>query len=493
MSEISTNNQNGFSFNDNVTSIMYNILGDFEELIYDIEDGLSSLEDNEEAIIEYLNNIRCSMPLGLALRRYICSQFSDGFDENTKTFTFNFGDGKTYTVSDYRSDDYDITTHDVKEFTEIFMLINEKYNTDENGNLVSEINKAEARRLLKVDTACTRSKLFSISFALHMNSNVVVKFLTDVLAEQSYNYRNPDEIIAYFCHSHEELNNYIDFVRLKNLYSDKAKALPVEDEAKDGYTKFARRTVALQVETEEQLIEFLLENRSNFSGYSRTIYNEFMELFTQALEKSKIQMLSNDDYLNYISENSQGEFHDHVERINRAIGLQEISNTEQLAKAMFMFIPRATTEKDKGNGQKVISNDFIPISNGENGQKSKKIQTTTLPKEITMNLLLKDRLDDLIKQKKPVERKDLVFLKFYLFNLDLQEEDREYSSSDYQVFVYECNDILLRCGMSKLYPANRFENLIFLSLVSSNPFEMFENIIEYSFMNEPGSESDIDE
>ena len=45
--------------------------------------------------------------------------------------------------------------------------------------------------------------------------------------------------------------------------------------------------------------------------------------------------------------------------------------------------------------------------------------------------------------------------------------------------------MLVRCGMSKLYPANRFENLILISLVSSNPFEMFEDIIEASFFNEP--------
>ena len=106
-----------------------------------------------------------------------------------------------------------------------------------------------------------------------------------------------------------------------------------------------------------------------------------------------------------------------------------------------------------------------------------------------MNLLMKDRLDDLIRQLKPVERKDLVFLRFYVFSLDLQENGGEYSFSDYEIFMEECNDMLLRCGMSRLYPANRFENLIMLSLLAAYPFEMFENIIEYSFMNEPGQES----
>lgn len=75
-------------------------------------------------------------------------------------------------------------------------------------------------------------------------------------------------------------------------------------------------------------------------------------------------------------------------------------------------------------------------------------------------------------------------MKFYLLSLDLQRKD-EYSALDYRVFMDDCNEMLVRCGMSKLYPANLFENLILISLVSLNPFEMFEDIIEASFFNEP--------
>ena len=153
---------------------------------------------------------------------------------------------------------------------------------------------------------------------------------------------------------------------------------------------------------------------------------------------------------------------------------------------MLQFIPRATSKRIK-NGKVIVSNDFINIKNGEAGQQNKKPQTTTLPKEITMNMLVSDRLDDLISEKKPVTRKDLVFLKFYIFSLDIAGKE-EYKQRDHIDFIDECNDMLLRCGMSRLYPANRFENLVLLSLLSSNPFEMFENIMEYSFINEPEME-----
>lgn len=459
-------------------------MSDFEEMIYGIEDGISSLSENEEAIIEYLKDIRCSMPMGLALRRYLCSKFSDGYTEDAENVVFTLDDGRKITVRNYTSDDYDILEDDVKEYTDICVYLNEKYNANTEGVVVLDITKAEFRRLIRSTTVCLRSKMFLLSFALHMNAEEVTKFLTDVLAEQSYNYRDPDEIIAYFCHTHEEVNSYPEFLRIKEEYAKRASVPNPDNVERENYTWYAKIVMTVQVSDEQDLYRFLLSNSANFNGYSKTAYSEFMMLYNAALEKTEIQTLSNDEYLTYSEATTAEQLKEREDRINKAIGMQKVTNTEQLARRMLQCIPRATTEKIKSDGKKVVTNDFIPIYNGEGGQKSKKVQTTTLPKEITMNLLMKDRLDDLIRQLKPVDRKDLVFLKFYLLSLDLQKKD-EYSALDYRVFMDECNEMLVRCGMSKLYPANRFENLILISLVSSNPFEMFEDIIEASFFNEP--------
>lgn len=473
-----------YTFNDGFTDRLISKMSDFEEMIYDIEDGISSLSENEEAIIEYLKDIRCSMPMGLALRRYLCSKFSDGYTEDAENVVFTLDDGRKITVRNYTSDDYDILEDDVKEYTDICVYLNEKYNANTEGIVVLDITKAEFRRLIRSTTVCLRSKMFLLSFALHMNAEEVTKFLTDVLAEQSYNYRDPDEIIAYFCHTHEEVNSYPEFLRIKEEYAKRASVPNPDNVERENYTWYAKIVMTVQVSDEQDLYRFLLSNSANFNGYSKTAYSEFMMLYNAALEKTEIQTLSNDEYLTYSEATTAEQLKEREDRINKAIGMQKVTNTEQLARRMLQCIPRATTEKIKSDGKKIVTNDFIPIYNGEGGQKSKKVQTTTLPKEITMNLLMKDRLDDLIRQLKPVDRKDLVFLKFYLLSLDLQKKD-EYSALDYRVFMDECNEMLVRCGMSKLYPANRFENLILISLVSSNPFEMFEDIIEASFFNEP--------
>lgn len=470
------------TYNDNYTKMLDAKMNDWGlERIYEIEDNIEKLEENEEEIIKYLNNIRYSLPLGIALRRYICTKFGIKTKDGYKV---TLSDETSYILKDFQSDDYDLQKDDIKEYIEIFQFINEKYNTDESGNLSLEIPKPEIRRLLRSTTYCLRSKMFLLSFALHMNSEEMQKFLTDVLAEQTYNYRDPEEIIALFCQSDENINSYPDYLRIKAKFSEEVKKNPIDNNSqKEDYTAFARVSFENEIKTEEELIAFLIFNIPNFAGYSQTAYNEFMILYHKALKKTKFQLLSNDEYLSGEDASTPEKQVQQKERVDRAIGLQNVENSEQLAKAMMYFYPRANSKRNK-DGKEIISNDFISISNGETGQKSKKVQTTTLPKEITMNMLVSDRLDDLRKQIKPVTRKDLVFMRFYVFSLDLIDKG-SYLQSDYRDFIDECNSMLVRCGMSRLYPANRFENLVLLSLLSSNPFEMFENIIEYSFINEP--------
>ena len=460
---------------DGYTNILTGKINDWGlDKIYEMEDDIYGLENRVPEIIDYLKDIHFSMPLGLALRRYICEQYSSGFDTEGKCYRFSLPEKVIFT-KDYTTEDYDIETDDITEYIEIFNYINAKFNTDGNGNLTIDIPKAEIRRQLRATTGCIRKKMFDLSFALHMDSEYTSKFLTDVLAEQTYNYREPKEIIALFCQSNEEFNCYQKYDELCKMFDLKSKDIVITKEKKENYTSFARKTIIQEIKTEEMLIEFLLTNITNFYMYSETAYNEFVSLYI----KASSSLLPSDKKLSFEGKTIE-------ERINvlkEFIKNDNLINPEQLAKEMLACIPRATTERIK-NGKKIVSNDFINIYNGENGQDSKKVKTTELPKRITMNLPVSDRLWDLIRREKPVDRKDIVFMKFYVFSLYLQEKD-EYSAEDYFIFLDECNDLLVRCGMSRLYPGNRFENLIMLSLLASNPFEMFENIIEFSFMNEP--------
>lgn len=468
-------------FNDDHTAWLNVKMSEYEDKIYAMEDDIASFEQNESQIIDYLRDIHFSMPLGLALRRYMCNKYAE-FDPQNDSYVFSF-DNIKITVANYQRENYDITNDDIPEYSDVFLRIDKKYNSNSDGVSLTGFTKAEAKRMLKVTTACVRSKMFLIGFALHMDNDEMHKFLTDILAEQTYNYRNPDEIIAFYCQSHNAYNSYISYLSIKRRFGEIPKTAQADEPQKPEYTAFASNALKSKVNTVDELMEFLRSNQNEFFRLSQTAYGEFMKMYVKALDKTRIQMLSNDDYLNFTRMSTEEQRKTVVERIDRAISLQQVTNTEQLARKMLECIPRYTKEYER-NGKTIVENDFINIYNGERGQKSKKVQTTTLPKEITMNLLMKDRLDDLIRKNKAVERKDLVFMRFYLLSLEIESKE-EFTMQDYWIFIDECNDMLVRCGMSRLYPGNRFENLIMLSLLSSNPYEMFENIIEYSFMNEP--------
>ena len=83
MPEVTQGNLKRDTFGDDYTRIITAHMSEFDERIYDMEEGLSSIEDNEEAIVNYLKDIKCSMPLGLALRRYLCGKFSKSYDART--------------------------------------------------------------------------------------------------------------------------------------------------------------------------------------------------------------------------------------------------------------------------------------------------------------------------------------------------------------------------------------------------------------------------
>lgn len=483
------------TFNDNHTQWLNAKMTEYEEKIYEMEDDMSSFDDNEEAIISYLNDIHFSMTLGLALRRYLCTKYAV-YDEINNMFIFEFGDKKII-VRNYQSEDYDILTDELSEYSDIFIRIDNLFNSSDGEASPTGFTKAEAKRMLKITASCTREKMFLISFALHMNSVEMHKFLTDVLAEQTYNFRNPNEVIAFFCQTHDIYNSYKEYERIKIKYTDLSKGISNEIQPKANYTQFASNALKDQIDTIDELMQFLLTNQNNFNKFTQTTYNEYIKMYFKALDKTKIQMLTNDEYITFTRMSTEEQTKAITDRINRARCLVKVSNNEQLAKEMLSFVPRYTKEYERKVNKKesnselkreeyihVIENDFINIYNGERGQKGKKTQTTTLPKEITKNLSMRDRLDALYSQKKPVQRKDLVFMKFYLLSLDMSDKE-EFTTNDYWKFIDECNDMLMRCGFSRLYPGNRFENLILLSLLSSNPSEMFENILEYSFFNEP--------
>lgn len=405
-------------------------------------DENSELDEESEkklrqGIIAYINDLKCTMTIKYALRRYICSAFGT-YDGQQDKYLFELEDaeGKISVVSvgNYAAEDYELSDEDLETYVVIWKNVCAKYNTcqDKENDLVC--TTSEIKRYIRDTEVCKRDTMFRIAFALHMDNNMTVQFLTNVLADRGYNYRVPEEIIYHFCQSHPEYNSYCkakEFIdRYNSSVRDSASAVT------ENYTGKAVWTMDTGITTPEQLFAFLEQYQPNFDGSSRTIYANFMNLYNAALDCAQCMNPGSDE---------------------------PIDNPEALAKEIFACIPR-TYRKGSQEG------DFVKIN----------ANTSSLYSGVLNSALLSDRMRKIIKGTVSAQKKDLIILYFYVFCTQIELKGGK-CIYNYETFRLEMNAILMECGMSGLYALNRFDNLVMLSFWSVNPYEFFGDVINESF------------
>lgn len=414
--------------------------GDFtkqaEEFFINNIDELYSTEN----AIEYLNDKRNTMNFSFELRRFICKKFGEKTKDNKYICLLkNEKEEKKIIL-----DSYDLDKFSLKEYEDLILFYGKKNNV--------HISRADGRRWVKDEVSCKRHKLFQISFALEMTIEETNMFLTKILCEQGYNFRNEEEIIYYFCRknniSYDRTTELIEIV--SNIEDNKK----LED--KDIYTKHFKKEVEV-INSEEELLDYIKKNKHNFKGFSKTAKEKFIEALNTALELAKLK----ENFKNM--------------------------NKDKLEQVMLDGYPRG--EKKYGEDEKECRKEFESV-------KGSRI------KDILDNITKRDKMDAIIKDKRAVTRKDLIFLNFFnravLSNGEERvvhdgkygEESKYYFDSaqnnpieNMKSFREEMDDILMEVSMGKLYIPNRFDNFILLSLCYDKPLEYFQDLIEESFYN----------
>lgn len=412
--------------------------GDFtkqaEEFFINNIDELYSTEN----AIEYLNDKRNTMNFSFELRRFICKKFGEKTKDNKYICLLKNEKEERKIILD----SYDLDNFSLKEYEDLILFYGKKNNV--------HISRADARRWVKDEVSCKRHKLFQISFALEMTIEETNMFLTKILCEQGYNFRNEEEIIYYFCRknniSYDRATELIEIV--SNIEDNKK----LED--KDIYTKHFKKEVEV-INSEEELLDYIKKNKHNFKGFSKTAKEKFIEALNTALELAKLK----ENFKNM--------------------------NKDKLEQVMLDGYPRG--EKKYGEDEKECRKEFESV-------KGSRI------KDILDNITKRDKMDAIIKDKRAVTRKDLIFLNFFNRAVLSNGEERVVHDGKYgeeskyyfdlaqnnpienmKSFREEMDDILMEVSMGKLYIPNRFDNFILLSLCYDKPLEYFADLIEESF------------
>lgn len=422
-----------------------------DKISMEIDEDLNEFKKDKKKVVEYLKEKENTITLGFAIRRYICERFSDVLSEDDDKYKCKIKD-KNGQVLEFEVDNFFKKDCSNEEYIKLMQVLIKK-NEVKQRNKDKYIERQDLRRWLG-DKMCDREMLLrKISFILEMDNEDVNVFLNMVLSEKGYNFRKADEIIYYFCHKN-------------NLKSSKAEELlekyrNMDDESCSDNSKHTEiiEDEVRRIETEEELLSYLKENKSNFIKISRSARNEFTKLIDDIRDMVKIIYPDK----------------------TKADGTISDSFLEKIFREGIEF-----------------DDDEISSSTAEENMSSAKLKQSEL-KDILYQTLNRATIGKKLKGQMDVVRKDLIFLSFYKFSLlcsgyeefedsDFEEESEAYSEmhmedtvKNMMEFRDNTDKLLLKAGMGKLYIPNRFDNLILLSLCSENPFEYFSDVIKSSF------------
>ena len=117
----------------------------------------------------------------------------------------------------------------------------------------------------------------------------------------------------------------------------------------------------------------------------------------------------------------------------------------------------------------------IPINKMGN---LKKMSASILTKHFSQKRFSRQRINNILNHKFPVERFDLITLEFFVISQEMADDD---PYTRYRHFLDEIQGILARCGMGEIYIVNPYECFILMCLLTDCPLAVFSEIWEKSY------------
>jgi len=280
-----------------------------------------------------------------------------------------------------------------------------------------------------------RSIVFLLGFGLNMSVEDVTEFLTKALREQDFNFKDPTEIIYWYCYKNSY--KYPKMVMLKHQYNELTAAFD--------HAVYEDRTIGVRdtikgIKNDETLLRYLarFKNGSPTCTISTTAGQWFSELY--ASSKSRIA-----DFYNA----------DELERHSSKFWTPEDITESDVEKVICCGTPI------KGNGN------------------LEKISASKLAKYFNNKRFSRQHISKILSKSLAVDRFDLITLNFFLFSQD--EKYAQNNKGRYIAFIDSTNKILEECTMGELYVANPYECFLLMCILSDCPLATYADVWEISF------------
>ena len=242
-----------------------------------------------------------------------------------------------------------------------------------------------------------RETVFLLGFGLRMSTEDVSDFLTRVLREQDFDFHNPEEVIYWYCY-----RNHLGYYKAEEYKETYKQMTPVEK--KTGEIVYG---TGLCLDSEEKLLEYLafLKGRHDDPKSEKSqAFQEFMILLERA-RKIIAAMYQEDE------EENGG-------KKSGSLRISVLRIWKRLSAA----------------GSPLIKWEI-----------SKRCPTSILAKHFSQKRFSRQRINNILNHKFPVERFDLITLEFFVISQEMAEDD---PYTRYRHFLEEIQEILARCEMS---------------------------------------------
>ena len=410
-----------------------------EDKFYDTVDTQSFADEDAESIYRHLNEYMKLIPFGDYLKRYIFRKA--GFDGN-------YGD------------------IDIKDYQYIIMdSFAENYAPNSFTPTSSKLS-ALAKNWL-TSSSVSRKTVFLLGFGLNMDVDDVSEFLVHAQLEHDFNFKNPFEIICWYCYK-----NHYKFAKFSQLYEE-FEALPVNKDYANLDATISIRDLFFKVNTEEDLMKKLAEIKTENEGclFSVTARKYFDELYYQTREIIAAEYNEDAEF------SGQRDANDYLESMSRSDKLSDEEKSERASKIRSSVKKYTADDITNADVEKFLCCG-IPFDGKGN---LLKLSNSTLAKHFNNKRMSRKHLQDILSGKSDVDRFDLITLSFFIRAMDENESNNK---RRYSRFLDDTNKMLRDCYMSDIYITNPYECFLLMCILSDWPMGAYSDVLELSFDEE---------
>ncbi|MGN0486546.1 MAG: hypothetical protein ACI4GB_04865 [Acutalibacteraceae bacterium] len=408
-----------------------------EDDFYDTVDMSEFRDEDAELIYHHLHQKMRLIPFGDYLKRYIFkkAEFSGSIDDI-----------------------------DLKEYQEIIISSFSENNTPKSFEPTSAKISALAKNWL-TQNAVKRQTVFLLGFGLNMSVEDVSEFLTHAQGERDFNFKNPFEVICWYCYKNRY--KYPKFEQLKEAYDalSFSPESPYFDDATIGI-----RDLFYSIETEDDLMrklsELKLENNGNF--FSKSAKRSFDMLY------QRVKEIIAEEYTRDEQEKCEKKARLYRERLGESLAFSyedKIKKYSTVLESARIYRAEDISESDV---EKYLCCG-IPFDGKGNLYK---FSLSKLKGHFSSKRMSRQHLREILTEKVDVDRFDLITLCFFIHAMD----DSVSNKRRYIEFTDDINAILESCCMGELYIANPYECFLLMCILSDWPMCAYSDVFEKAYL-----------